>query len=123
MAKNNKNTDSDNLSELPSAASDKPVITVDYDRYAHYLDGTDLTDEQKQEYLQALWSIIVEFVSLGFSVHPLQQAENACGKFEENSSNSALEATDQLYLDHKILSENFQDLAAPLNDAGQKERR
>jgi len=58
----------------------RPVITVDYDAYAHFLDDTDLTDDQKREFLQALWTIITEFVSMGFAVHPVQQATENCGE-------------------------------------------
>ena len=58
----------------PSA---KPNILVDADRYQAYLDGSDMTDEEKAEFLQALWEIIVGFVELGFGVHPLQEV---CGK-------------------------------------------
>ena len=51
-----------------------PVLTLDYALYAHYLDNADLTDEQKKEFLDALWLMIVSFVDLGFGIHPLQQA-------------------------------------------------
>ena len=38
--------------------------TFDFIRYAHFLENTDLTEEQKHELLQAAWNIAVEFVSL-----------------------------------------------------------
>ena len=59
------------------------AVFVDYELYARYLEDTDLTEEQKREFLQLLWNIICEFVSLGWGVHPLQQAldaEEGCGK-------------------------------------------
>jgi hypothetical protein len=84
-----------------------PVITVDYERYAHFLENSDLTEEQKREFLQTIWNIIVEFVSLGFGVHPLQQAQNACGKLDKYSPKPAMTAPDSVYLDHKYLSDNF----------------
>jgi hypothetical protein len=59
----------------------KPALTIDYALYEKYLEDSDLTDEQKQEFLDTLWSIIVGFVDLGFCVHPLQQAApNVCGQ-------------------------------------------
>ncbi|KZD12408.1 hypothetical protein [Oceanibaculum pacificum] len=63
-----------------------PVITVDYDLYAHYLEESDLSEDQKREFLQALWNLVVSFVSLGFGVHPAQQVEIACGKLFKSSS-------------------------------------
>lgn len=90
-----------------------PVMTVDYERYAHFLEDADLTEEQKQEFLQTLWNIIVEFVSLGWGVHPLQQAQSPCGQVKENPSNTALTAPDTLYLDEQFISENFLKAADP----------
>jgi len=58
-------------------ASAKPIVTVDVDKYQSLLDDATLTQAQKEEFLQALWSIIVSFVELGFGVHPLQEV---CGQ-------------------------------------------
>lgn len=53
----------------------KPTLTVDVEYYQRYLDDSDLTDAQKQELLETLWSIVSEFVMMGFDVHPVQQAQ------------------------------------------------
>lgn len=58
-------------------ASARPVLTVDVEKYQAYLDESGLSDEQKEEFLRALWSIMVSFVELGFGVHPLQEV---CGQ-------------------------------------------
>ena len=63
----------------------KPSLTVDVERYQAYLDGADMTEEQKEEFLQAFWSIIVSFVELGFGVHPVQAAGEQAAEFESNS--------------------------------------
>ena len=83
------------------------MITVDYEKYAHFLDDSELTEQQKQEFLQTLWNIIVEFVSLGFDVHPLQQAKNACGKPEEIASKPAATKANAVKCSHKILTDRF----------------
>ena len=57
--------------------SAKPILTVDVEKYQGYLDDTNMTDAQKEEFLQGLWHVIVNFVELGFGVHPLQEV---CGK-------------------------------------------
>ena len=59
------------------AASAQRVLTVDVERYQSYLDGMDVSDERKEEFLRAMFSIVMTFVDLGFSVHPLQEV---CGK-------------------------------------------
>ena len=62
-------------------ASAKPLVTVDVEKYQHFLDNTAMTPAQKQAFLQDLWSIVVAFVELGFGVHPLQEV---CGQNEES---------------------------------------
>ena len=64
------------LSEQFSVAS-RPIITVDVQKYQGYLDGSGLSQAHKEEVLQAMWSIIVACVELGFGVHPAQEV---CGK-------------------------------------------
>lgn len=73
--------------ELPTVAqgsladsfdkSARPVLAVDIRKYQTLLDRSDLNEKQKEEFLRALWSIVVTFVELGFGVHPLQEV---CGK-------------------------------------------
>jgi hypothetical protein len=63
----------------------KSTLTVDVEKYQAFLDGADMTEEQKDEFLQALWSIIVSFVELGFGVHPVQAAGEKAAEFESNS--------------------------------------
>ena len=59
------------------ASSAQRVVTIDVARYQSYLDGMDASDERKEEILRAMFSIMMTFVDLGFSVHPLQEV---CGK-------------------------------------------
>ncbi len=62
-------------------------VGVDFEKYQHFLDGSDLTDEEKQQVVQALWDIIVNFVDLGIGVHPIQQT----GSMNNDINKSALE--------------------------------
>jgi len=59
----------------PDGADSRPAVTVDIARYQALLDGEDLTDDQKRQFLETLWQIIVQFVDLGFGVHPLQAVQ------------------------------------------------
>jgi len=61
-------------------ASFKP-LTINYELYEHYLEESDLDIAQKREFLDALWSVIVGFVDLGFGTHPIQQVKSeGCGQ-------------------------------------------
>jgi hypothetical protein len=74
----------------------KPTLTLDVELYQHYLDGSDLTNAEKAELLETFWSIICEFVRLGFGVHPVQQAQNAGGKHAENNGETGFLSIDML---------------------------
>lgn len=49
-------------------------IEINVEAYQSLLDQAELTSEQRIEFLEAIWSIIVAFIDLGFDVHPVQQA-------------------------------------------------
>ena len=51
-----------------------PALEIDYALYERLLAESDWSDEQKREFIDTLWSIVVQFVDLGFGIHPLQQA-------------------------------------------------
>ena len=55
----------------------KPSVEIDVAKYQAYLDDPALSEDQKEEIIKALWSIMVAFVDLGFGVHPAQEV---CGK-------------------------------------------
>ncbi|MFD2741677.1 hypothetical protein ACFSUD_19150 [Sulfitobacter aestuarii] len=87
------------------AATSKKTLSIDVERYQHMLDELGLSEEQKDQFLEALWSIIIAYVDLGFEVHPAQEV---CGKdekaLEEQDKNArgALnsEASSQIIDDH-----------------------
>lgn len=53
------------------------TLRIDVERYQHMLDSADLSEDQKREVLEALWTIIVTVVELGYGVHPMQEV---CGQ-------------------------------------------
>ncbi|MFP7673501.1 hypothetical protein ACG74X_09100 [Marivita sp. S0852] len=93
------NIHDDKKGELSFAFSEhaRPILTVDVERYQSYLDDTDMTDEQKQAFIEALWSIVVCFVDLGFGVHPLQEV---CGQNDEKAISDAPSIVSDVYLEH-----------------------
>lgn len=74
-------------------ASARPIVTVDVNKYQAFLDESDLNDAEKEEFLEAVWSIVVTFVELGFGVHPLQEV---CGQNSEISSERPKDAFDRV---------------------------
>lgn len=88
----------------------QPTLECDFEAYAHYLEDSDLTENEKRQILEALWNIAVAFVDIGFGVHPGQQV---CGKLEDNLSKASPTAPDGLYFDTRQIIENFMSVTDP----------
>lgn len=82
----------------------KPRLEIDIEKYQAYLDGSDLTPAQKEDFLRALWSIMVACVDLGFGVHPVQQA---CGQVEKTLDPRAQADSDGVNSAESSTSEQF----------------
>lgn len=70
----------------------RATVGVDVEKYKAFLNDPALTETQKEEILQALWSIVMAFVELGFGVHPLQEV---CESGDEHSLEALNEAFDR----------------------------
>ncbi len=66
-----------------TAKENANVIHVDYDKYIPFLEDSEIPDDQKIEFIELIWSILLNFVDLGFGIHPLQQVLD--DNFIENS--------------------------------------
>lgn len=91
-----------NASESSAA---RPILRVDVEKYQAFLDDTDLSETQKEQLIEALWSIIVSFVELGFGVHPVQEA---CGQLPETETERGKSDADALY-SKDGLSDDFKE--------------
>ena len=81
----------DKAGEAEEPTSDgAPALTIDWDLYAQYLEGSGLTEAEKREFIEVLWSIVVSFVDLGLGLHP---AQLATGKSCEQNEKSAPDET------------------------------
>jgi hypothetical protein len=106
----------------PHTETTRPAIAFDVERYERFLEDHGLSEDQKRAVLEALWSIIVSFVDLGFGIHPLQTArgQSACGQKGSEELGSAQGVRDALYSDqsnntHIII----EGTATVLNAAGE----
>ena len=98
-------------SPAPRSASGPAAITVDYEAYAHFLDGSELSEDQKRAFLQALWALVCEFVALGFDVHPVQQAQDACEQLPRNRTNPPYSDADAVGCRGSFLPTEFSNAA------------
>lgn len=59
---------------ITKAPTIPPTLELDWEVYAQALEGSNLSDDEKRELIEIMWSIVVSFVDLGYGVHPVQQA-------------------------------------------------
>ncbi|MDX2085738.1 MAG: hypothetical protein SFZ03_10175 [Candidatus Melainabacteria bacterium] len=74
------------MTEIIPQTTQQQALTLDVVLYQRYLENTHLDDLQKQELLQALWSVISEFIFLGFGLNSTQLIQDPCGQGEELST-------------------------------------
>ncbi len=83
-----------------------PALTFDVELFQHNLDKSDLTQEQKDEFLLDLWNCMVCLVDLGFGVHPLQQAaSDGCGQIQNFVDFFRLDPEDMVECDNNPKSD------------------
>jgi len=86
------------------ASAPQPRLEFNAQDYVAYVDDMDLTQEEAETLLRALWDIMMAFVDMGFGIHPVQ--EKAGDKNAETLKNTGLSAQSVLYSDHSSLIEN-----------------
>ncbi len=86
----------------------RPVLELDIERYQHLLDDLSLSDAERAEFLTTIWNIMVEFVSLGYGIHPSQ---STCGKATESDLGTSVLSPDLVSLDHQNISDKFKDVS------------
>jgi hypothetical protein len=107
------------LPTLDPGGGGPPALNVDWEEFAHFLDETGWSDEEKADYLQTLWGVMVEFAMLGFGFHPVQQAgsartgeQNTCGKLPEDAAPRPDTGADAVNLMDQFKSRNTGRAAA-----------
>lgn len=85
------------------------VFTLDVAKYERYLEGEDLSEDQKRQLIEAFWAIVVGFVDLGFNVMPESEF---CGqdRIEDGRGQSA--AAVQVESKNGSLKKGFEKAAA-----------
>lgn len=88
----------------PSAA-----VTIDFEKYARHVEGLDLPEDRKQEFLAGMWLIACEFIAMGFRVHTTNLAEKACGKIPENTGEPPIRDENELCSLSQFIEKNYSE--------------
>lgn len=66
----------------------------EYDEYRPYLKRFDLTDEEKDEFILALWTMLEGVADRAFGIHPYQQVVDNSNVSDSADSNLSVEFGD-----------------------------
>lgn len=109
----NENNGNEETEHIGGAIS-RPTLELDVALYQHYLDDSDMTEPEKIEFIQAMYSLVLEFVMMGFEIHPLQKiSETTCGKHSINGGNPTLLSPAMLKSEGMELTDNFKQVTTP----------
>lgn len=69
--------DAENIREIfdtvcGSDATAKNIVEVDVEKYIQFLEESDLSDVQKREFIETIYLILINFIDIGFGIHPIQ---------------------------------------------------
>jgi hypothetical protein len=62
----------------PPDTQNRPAITCDWEEWRAYLENVDATEDDKRQMIEALWSIVIAFVDLGWDVSGT--SKESCGQ-------------------------------------------
>lgn len=65
-------------------------MTLDFNKYMHYLNELDIPIEQKRELLRTVWLLVEACVDQAFGTHPVQLARLASGDSDSNGVESGM---------------------------------
>ena len=112
--------DTSTITDIPmSTPAKRRALTLDVDLYQGYLDDPELSEEQKKELIEALWSIIIGFVDLGFSVQA-GDTEKSCGQILEANAECSEPPNDAVDSEKVPLTNTF-ERTADIQARGEKE--
>lgn len=86
----------DDTDKEPTQSMDEsrpPALTIDWALYETYLEDSDLSEEDKRAFIEALWSIMVRFVDMGFRLSPVQEI---CGEISPLDALTGKAASDMV---------------------------
>jgi hypothetical protein len=85
------------------------TLKLDVAKYRRHIDHFDISEKQKIELLQTLWSIMRSFAELGYGVDNVQRVIPALAEFSSRAESDALELNVNSELFNASAKEGEQD--------------
>ena len=103
-------TDDPRSSIQPVDPDRQKGLSIDWGLYRRTLEDTELSDEDKEAFIEALWTIMVAFVDLGFRLNPLPEI---CGEIDPLAALAEKSVLDMVNSQHTTKSFNMVAIGPP----------
>lgn len=103
--------------EIVKSGRGRQGLEVDIAKYQTMIDDPALSEEEKRQFIEALWKILVTFVDLGFDLH---SAKVACGKLGPETIEDCSAPRNMISLED-ILTTKFDDAVSDNGGEDEKE--
>ena len=75
-------------------------MPADLEKYRRYLDGYDLDEAQKAEFIHTVWAIMESFVDRAFGLHPVQLLPGRAPAPDSNGATDHVDSQDHSVVNH-----------------------
>ena len=101
--------------EITKIATSPPTLVLDAEKlqeYQKFLDESDMSEAEKDEFIQTMWHLVCEMILIGFRIHPLtpENEKNTCGKPSETGRTPPLLSPAMLESGVEELTDNFKHM-------------
>ncbi|WP_299632610.1 hypothetical protein [uncultured Roseobacter sp.] len=103
--------------DLTSKHGAHRALKIDVAKYQAMIDDPGLSEDQKREFIEALWTIVIAFVDLGFELH---DTDLACGKLSHPDDPTFGSEPDVVVLE-TFLASKFESASAAVDAKNTKE--
>lgn len=84
-------------------------MSLDLEKYRHYVEGFNLTKAQEDELLLTVWSMMEAGADRAFGLHPVQQCKPKQAEKDLQPPTNTVDSGDPpMYMQHRDLNDNDQ---------------
>ena len=76
------------------------AMSADLDKYRPYLDGFDMTEEEKAAFIHSLWTVMEAFADCAFGLHPVQQIPGCRVRRDSNGREDGVDSKEHSPRNH-----------------------
>lgn len=89
----------------------EPLNEQDIEEFDQFLEGSELSAQEREEFLQSVWNIVVAIIDFSFGDHPIQHALNTVEKSTKIDSECDIQSSFMVQSKDRTLTEKYNKAA------------